>query len=88
MEISSNKPMLSDLKDSGSIEQDADMVMFIHREDFYKKKEEDKTNEAEIFVEKNRHGPTGIIKLRFIPHYMKFLQLDPVADSYEQPNES
>ena len=88
VEFSSNKPMLSDLKDSGSIEQDADMVMFIHREDFYKKKEEDKNNEAEIFVEKNRHGPTGIVKLRFIPHYMKFIQLDPTADSYEQANES
>ena len=88
VEFSSNKPMLSDLKDSGSIEQDADMVMFIHREDAYKKKEEDKNNEAEIFVEKNRHGPTGSIKFRFVPHYMKFIQLDPVADSYEQANES
>ena len=88
MEISSNKPMLSDLKDSGSIEQDADMVMFIHREDAYRKKEEEKNNEAEIFVEKNRHGPTGSIKFRFVPHYMKFIQLDPVADSYEQANES
>ena len=88
VEFNSNKPMLSDLKDSGSIEQDADMVMFIHREDAYKKKEEDKNNEAEIFVEKNRHGPTGSIKFRFVPHYMKFLQLDPVADSYEQANES
>ncbi|MBQ3367543.1 replicative DNA helicase [bacterium] len=88
VEFSSNKPMLSDLKDSGSIEQDADMVMFIHREDAYRKKEEEKNNEAEIFVEKNRHGPTGSIKFRFVPHYMKFLQLDPVADSYEQANES
>ncbi len=84
VEFSSNKPMLSDLKDSGSIEQDADMVMFIHREDAYKKKEEDKNNEAEIFVEKNRHGPTGSIKFRFVPHYMKFLQLDPAAENYEQ----
>lgn len=88
VEFSSNKPMLSDLKDSGSIEQDADMVMFIHREDAYKKKEEDKNNEAEIFVEKNRHGPTGSIRFRFVPHYMKFMQLDPAADSYEQANES
>ena len=88
VEFSSNKPMLSDLKDSGSIEQDADMVMFIHREDAYKKKEEEKNNEAEVFVEKNRHGPTGSIKFRFVPHYMKFIQLDPAADSYEQANES
>ena len=88
VEFSSNKPMLSDLKDSGSIEQDADMVMFIHREDPYKKKEEEKNNEAEIFVEKNRHGPTGSIKFRFVPHYMKFIQLDALADSYEQADES
>ena len=84
MEISGNKPMLSDLKDSGSIEQDADMVMFIHREDAYKKSEEEKNNEAEIFVQKNRHGPTGTVKLRFTPQYMKFTPLDTSADSYER----
>ena len=83
-EISSNKPMLSDLKDSGSIEQDADMVMFIHREDVYKKNEEEKNNEAEIFVQKNRHGPTGTVKLRFTPQYMKFTPLDTSADSYAE----
>ena len=88
VEFSSNKPMLSDLKDSGSIEQDADMVMFIHREDIYKKSDDEKTNEAEIFVEKNRHGPTGSIKFHFVPHYMKFLQLDPSTESYEQAHES
>ena len=87
-EISSNKPMLSDLKDSGSIEQDADMVMFIHREDAYKKKDEEKNNEADIFVEKNRHGPTGRVKFRFVPHYMKFVQLDSLADSYEHADDS
>ena len=87
-ENSGKKPMLSDLKGSGSIEQDADMVLFIHREDAYKKKDEEKNNEAEIFIEKNRHGPTGIIKFRFVPHYMKFIQLDDLANSYEQANES
>lgn len=88
IENGGKKPMLSDLKGSGSIEQDADMVLFIHREDQYKTKEEDKNNEAEIFIEKNRHGPTGRVKFRFIPHYMKFIQLDPTADSYEQTDES
>ena len=88
IENGGKKPMLSDLKGSGSIEQDADMVLFIHREDQYKTKEEDKTNEAEIFIEKNRHGPTGKVKFRFVPHYMKFIQLDPTADSYEQADES
>ena len=85
-ETGGKKPMLSDLKGSGSIEQDADMVLFIHREDPYKTKEEEKNNEAEIYIEKNRHGPTGKITFRFVPHYMKFIQLDPAADSYEQTN--
>jgi replicative DNA helicase len=58
------KPRLSDLRDSGSIEQDADVVMFIHREDRYKE-EDEKTNIAEILVEKHRNGPTGVAKLYF-----------------------
>lgn len=69
-------PLLSDLKDSGSIEQDADMVMFIHRPDFYKPVEERK-NEAEIWVQKNRHGQTGVVKLRFVPRYTRFSPIDP-----------
>jgi replicative DNA helicase len=59
------------------------MVMFIHREDAYKKNEEEKNNEAEIFVQKNRHGPTGTVRLRFTPQYMKFTPLDTSADNYE-----
>ncbi len=58
------KPRLSDLRDSGSIEQDADVVMFIHREDRYKDQEE-RNNLAEIMVEKHRNGPTGSVKLYF-----------------------
>lgn len=80
---SSKIPMLSDLKDSGSIEQDADMVMFIHREDVYKK-EEDRNNEADIWVQKNRHGQTGKVPLHFVGQYMKFTQRDSNADSYEK----
>lgn len=69
-------PLLSDLKDSGSIEQDADMVMFIHRPDFYKPVEERK-NDAEIWVQKNRLGQTGKVSLRFVPKYTKFTPVDP-----------
>ena len=69
-------PLLSDLKDSGSIEQDADMVMFIHRPDFYKPVEERK-NDAEIWVQKNRLGQTGKVSLRFVPKYTKFSPIDP-----------
>ena len=58
------KPRLSDLRDSGSIEQDADVVMFIHREDRYKEQEE-KNNMAEILVEKHRNGPVGRVELYF-----------------------
>jgi replicative DNA helicase len=71
--------MLSDLKDSGSIEQDADMVMFIHREDMYKKDSENK-NIADIYVQKNRHGQQGVVKLRFVPQYTKFASFDYISD--------
>lgn len=80
-ERSGNKvPILSDLKDSGAIEQDADMVMFIHREDFYKKDSENK-NIADIFVQKNRHGQQGVVKLRFVPQYTKFASMDYISDN-------
>jgi len=78
---SSKVPMLSDLKDSGAIEQDADMVMFIHREEMYKP-DSDKKNTAEIYVQKNRHGQQGLVKLRFIPHYTKFSSIDYSIEDY------
>jgi replicative DNA helicase len=78
---SSKVPMLSDLKDSGAIEQDADMVMFIHREDMYKP-DSDKKNTAEIYLQKNRHGQQGLVKLRFIPQYTKFSSIDYSIDDY------
>jgi replicative DNA helicase len=58
------KPRLSDLRDSGSIEQDADVVMFIHRED-KGNKESDRQGIAEILIEKHRNGPTGMVELHF-----------------------
>lgn len=69
------KPRLSDLRDSGSIEQDADVVMFIHRED-KGKDESERTNIAEILVEKHRNGPTGRIELFFDDKTTSFLQID------------
>lgn len=59
------RPRLSDLRDSGSIEQDADVVMFIHNEDRYKENTEEKSNVTEILVEKHRNGPTGKVDLYF-----------------------
>jgi len=68
-------PKLAHLRDSGSIEQDADIVMFIHREDRYKE-ESEKTNIAEILIEKHRNGPTGKIELYFDEKRTSFLPLE------------
>lgn len=70
------KPRLSDLRDSGSIEQDADVVMFIHREDKVKKEESTKPNIAEIMIEKHRNGPTGVVELFFDDKKTTFLSID------------
>jgi replicative DNA helicase len=69
------KPRLSDLRDSGSIEQDADVVAFIHREDRYKE-QSDKTNIAEILIEKHRNGPTGVVQLYFDDTKSTFRDID------------
>ncbi|OGG42009.1 replicative DNA helicase [Candidatus Kaiserbacteria bacterium RIFCSPHIGHO2_01_FULL_46_22] len=69
------KPRLSDLRDSGSIEQDADVVMFIHREDKINK-ESDRPNIAEILVEKHRNGPVGSVELYFDTKHVRMLNLD------------
>lgn len=69
------KPRLSDLRDSGSIEQDADVVMFIHRED-KKSPEEERTGIAEIMVEKHRNGPVGSVELYFDERRTTFLPID------------
>ena len=63
--------MLQDLRESGSIEQDADMVMFIYRDDYYNPQEA-QTNVAEIIIAKNRSGPVGTAKLLWMPSYTKF----------------
>ncbi|MEK7572377.1 MAG: replicative DNA helicase [Patescibacteria group bacterium] len=75
VESRGGKPRLSDLRDSGSIEQDADVVMFIHRED-KGKDESERTNIAEILVEKHRNGPTGKIELYFDEKTTTFLTLE------------
>lgn len=70
------KPRLSDLRDSGSIEQDADVVMFIHREDKMNDSGAEKTNIAEILIEKHRNGPIGKIDLYFDEKRSTFLPID------------
>ena len=75
----SHRPRMSDLRESGSIEQDADVVMLLHNEDYYHKGEEGymPTNVTELIVEKQRNGPTGIVKLTFLPECTRFEQLAP-----------
>lgn len=70
------RPKLSDLRDSGSIEQDADVVMFIHNDDKYKEHKEDKDNITEILIEKHRNGPTGKIDLYFDDKKSSFLSIE------------
>jgi replicative DNA helicase len=69
------KPLLSDLRESGSIEQDADVVAFIHREEYYDRENEDVKGQAEIIVAKQRNGPTGIVKLAYLADYTRFENL-------------
>ena len=66
------RPVLSDLRESGSIEQDADIVMFIYRPDQYEK-DTVKQNVAEIIIAKHRNGPTGSVELVFMNHLAKFV---------------
>lgn len=69
-----HRPMLQDLRESGSIEQDADMVLFIYRDDYYNPQGE-QTNIAEIIIAKNRSGSTGPVELLWMPSYTKFVNL-------------
>lgn len=69
------RPMLSDLRDSGNIEQDADVVMFLYRDDYYNRKS-DKKNIIEINIAKQRNGATGTFELAFIKEYNKFVNIE------------
>lgn len=69
------RPMLSDLRESGAIEQDADIVMFIYRDDYYNK-ESEKPGLAEIIIGKNRHGATGYVDLEFQKEFTKFKDIE------------
>ena len=73
------RPQLSDLRESGAIEQDADIVMFLYRDDYYNQDSE-KHNIAEFIVAKNRHGETGTVELRWMPEYTMFATLERRED--------
>ena len=72
------RPMLSDLRESGAIEQYADLVLFIYRDEVYNTESSD-MGTAEIIVAKHRNGPTGTLRLAFLPHYTRFANLAHAA---------
>lgn len=71
-----HRPILSDLRESGAIEQDADVVMFLYRDEYYNKEESEKPNIGEVIIAKHRNGPTGTIELAFKKEFTKFLNLE------------
>lgn len=78
------RPMMSDIRESGSIEQDADIVAFLYRDDYYNKESENK-NIIEIIIAKQRNGPTGTVSLAFIKEYNKFVNLERRFDDSAVP---
>ena len=79
-----NRPQLSDLRDSGSIEQDADFVAMIHREEYYKREDPTVKNQATLIVAKHRNGPVGDVKLAFFHEYTRFenpaMEVNPIPE--------
>ena len=75
-----NKPQLSHLRESGAIEQDADVVMFVHREEYYQTNDEDRQRvrgEADLLIRKQRNGPTGDVKLTWMHDFTRFANAAP-----------
>ena len=70
------RPMMSDLRESGSLEQDADIVMFIYRDEYYHPEDSEKKGQAEVIIAKQRNGPVGAVDLGFMKEYTKFVNLD------------
>jgi len=80
-----HRPIMSDLRESGAIEQDADVVLFVYRKYVYSKAEED-DGLGELIIAKHRNGPTGLVKVAFMNKYAKFDNLEYVHSDYEMPS--
>jgi replicative DNA helicase len=80
-----HRPRMSDLRESGSIEQDADVIMLLHREDYYKMQDPDfiPDNQAEVIIAKQRNGPTGTVKLAFMNKTTRFENLSTAIDPFQ-----
>ena len=74
------RPMLSDLRESGSIEQDSDVVLFLYRPEIYEGEDSEDAGTAELIIGKQRNGPTGTVKLAFLKEYTRFEPLSPIPD--------
>ena len=83
-EQADKKPLLSHLRESGSIEQDADIILFLHREEYYFRDKEEVKGKAEVIIAKHRNGPTGSVDLRFIHQYTRFENAGGVYDEIER----
>ena len=78
------RPRLEHLRESGAIEQDADLVLFIHREEYYNRDDESLAGQAEVIVAKQRNGPTGTCPLVFVKEYTRFNNLDKRIDTFHE----
>lgn len=78
------RPILSDLRDSGSIEQDADLVLFLYRDEMYHKDRADMQGVAEVIIAKHRNGPIGTVKLSFVREYTRFENMAPAYQADDQ----
>ncbi len=82
---SDRRPMLSDLRESGSIEQDADVIMMLFREDYYEKENPEVRGISEVIIGKQRNGPVGVVKLAFLSQYGQFANLAPESFAQMSP---